>query len=255
MAIAAAASPGLASAQSTQSRLQGSWSMQGRVTKAQGVRGEHRGQRVTRSWIFEPACSGGPCRKVVLSRERSRHRIDRVVLRESGRGRYEGNGRFYVPLRCRSKVYPHGGIAYEAIRLSISHTQRVQSKRFATAIRATYTNTRRVNRTPCPGPIGLDAGTYTGTLTQPPAPPVAGFDAATDPATGSASFSDTSQPSNGVRVTSYRWDFGDPASGAQNTSTAKNPTHTYSAHGTYAVTVTVTDANGLHASTTHQILV
>ena len=108
--------------------LEGSWSMQGRVTKAQGVRGEHRGQRVTRSWIFEPACSGGPCRKVVLSRERSRHRIDRVVLRESGRGRYEGNGRFYVPLRCRSKVYPHGGIAYETIRLSISHTQPTERK-------------------------------------------------------------------------------------------------------------------------------
>jgi hypothetical protein len=33
-----------------------------------------------------------------------------------------------------------------------------------------------------------------------------------------------------------RWNFGDPGSGAQNTSTAFHPTHTYSTPGTYAVT-------------------
>lgn len=36
------------------------------------------------------------------------------------------------------------------------------------------------------------------------------------------------------------WDFGDPASGANNTSTQTNPTHTFSGPGTYTVTLTAT---------------
>jgi PKD repeat protein len=43
--------------------------------------------------------------------------------------------------------------------------------------------------------------------------------------TASGSVTVTVQP----RGLSYEWDFGDPASGAQNTSTAQNPTHTYGA--------------------------
>lgn len=39
--------------------------------------------------------------------------------------------------------------------------------------------------------------------------------------------------------TSYSWDFGDPGSGAQNTSTQADPTHTYPGPGTYPVTLTV----------------
>jgi PKD repeat protein len=45
-------------------------------------------------------------------------------------------------------------------------------------------------------------------------------------------------------ITAYRWMFGDGAS-----STAANPTHTYSAAGTYTATLTVTDDDGATAST------
>lgn len=38
-------------------------------------------------------------------------------------------------------------------------------------------------------------------------------------------------------VTSYNWDFGDPASGAANTSTLQNPTHFYSTTNTYTITL------------------
>jgi gliding motility-associated-like protein len=38
---------------------------------------------------------------------------------------------------------------------------------------------------------------------------------------------------------SYAWNFGDPASGANNTSSVTNPTHTFSAPGTYTVTLQV----------------
>lgn len=47
-------------------------------------------------------------------------------------------------------------------------------------------------------------------------------------------FNDISVPSTKPTY-KYVWDFGDPASGANNTSAAKNPTHTFSGPGTYTV--------------------
>ncbi|HMQ75740.1 MAG TPA: PKD domain-containing protein [Flavobacteriales bacterium] len=45
-------------------------------------------------------------------------------------------------------------------------------------------------------------------------------------------------PVAGGCPTSWSWDFGDPASGAQNSSFSQNPSHTFSGPGTYAVTLT-----------------
>jgi len=45
---------------------------------------------------------------------------------------------------------------------------------------------------------------------------------------------DTSDP-----ITSIEWDFGDPASGANNTSMALNPTHVFTSTGTFTVTIDV----------------
>lgn len=42
----------------------------------------------------------------------------------------------------------------------------------------------------------------------------------------------------------YLWDFGEPGSGALNTSTERDGRHLYSAAGTYKVTLTVTNAKG-----------
>jgi PKD repeat protein len=50
--------------------------------------------------------------------------------------------------------------------------------------------------------------------------------------------------STGTAPLTYAWNFGDPASGASNTSTAKNPTHTYGAAGDYDVSLTVTNTAG-----------
>jgi len=49
-------------------------------------------------------------------------------------------------------------------------------------------------------------------------------------------------PTSGI--TSYAWDFGDPASGANNTSTDPNPQHIYVTAGTYPVTLTITANDG-----------
>ena len=48
---------------------------------------------------------------------------------------------------------------------------------------------------------------------------------------------------------SWSWDFGDPASGASNSSTLQNPTHEFSGPGTYGVTLTALNAFGSSAAT------
>ncbi|MBL7892090.1 MAG: PKD domain-containing protein [Bacteroidia bacterium] len=51
-------------------------------------------------------------------------------------------------------------------------------------------------------------------------------------------------------ITSWLWDFGDPASGTNNTSGSKNPVHVYNNIGTYNVTLTITNAYGCTATIT-----
>ena len=52
-------------------------------------------------------------------------------------------------------------------------------------------------------------------------------------------FTDASVPNAGA-LSNWQWNFGDPASGATNTSTLQNPTHNYALPGTYNVSLTVT---------------
>src|SRR5690606_214424 len=49
--------------------------------------------------------------------------------------------------------------------------------------------------------------------------------------------------------TSWAWNFGDPGSGVNNTSTLKNPVHIYHNPGTYNVTLVATNANGSNSIT------
>ncbi|MBM3432068.1 MAG: PKD domain-containing protein [Bacteroidetes bacterium] len=61
--------------------------------------------------------------------------------------------------------------------------------------------------------------------------------------TGIISFTDQSV-ANAGNVTGWSWNFGDPISGANNTSTLQNPQHVFATAGTYSVTLTVTTNNG-----------
>ena len=60
----------------------------------------------------------------------------------------------------------------------------------------------------------------------------AGFTFSTTPCSFLVQFNDTE-----CSVKSRSWNFGDPASGGANTSTLANPAHTFSAAGTYSVTL------------------
>ncbi|WP_162303930.1 gliding motility-associated C-terminal domain-containing protein [Paracnuella aquatica] len=55
-------------------------------------------------------------------------------------------------------------------------------------------------------------------------------------------------------VTSVRWNFGDPASGAANTSNAVRPHHSFSAPGLYTITATVGATGGLPEETVTELI-
>jgi len=237
--------------------LQGTFAMRARITFVDNVFGEHRGERLQRSWTFAPWCAAGVCRAVTLDRQRSgRHILDVVVLKHRGAGLYVGQGRFWVPLRCAGQVVAHGGLATETITVRITHTELVGTTRFATGVKATYRNPRRVNLTTCPGGIGSDAAKYSGLLASPLlGPPTASFNDTVDPGSTTATFADTSAPGRGgARIVSWLWNFGDTGS-STNTSTQQDPTHQYTSPGTYTVTLQVRDIYGQTALTTRQITI
>lgn len=94
------------------------------------------------------------------------------------------------------------------------------------------------------GPGGSDGETKNGyiTITAPPPAPVAEFSGS--PTSGTApllvNFSDLSSGS----VTSWAWTFGDGG-----TSTAQNPSHTYTSAGNFTVTLTATGPGGSDGET------
>ena len=67
----------------------------------------------------------------------------------------------------------------------------------------------------------------------------------------SISFNSTNStipPGNGS-IIGWNWNFGDPGSGINNTSTLANPTHTFTGWGNYTVTLNVVSSNGCISTT------
>jgi gliding motility-associated-like protein len=62
----------------------------------------------------------------------------------------------------------------------------------------------------------------------------------------------SSIPSGAGSITGWSWDFGDPASGVNNTSTAQNPTHLFTSWGNYTVKLFVTTSNGCRSTVSTQ---
>ncbi|MGG9970869.1 gliding motility-associated C-terminal domain-containing protein [Ferruginibacter sp. SUN002] len=55
--------------------------------------------------------------------------------------------------------------------------------------------------------------------------------------------------------TSFRWDFGDPASGANNVSTFQGPEHIFSSTGTFNITLTVSGGGNAPSTITHPVTI
>ncbi|MCW8926871.1 MAG: Ig-like domain-containing protein, partial [Xanthomonadales bacterium] len=85
-------------------------------------------------------------------------------------------------------------------------------------------------------PSSTDTATVTVTI-NPKAPPVSGFSFSISDL--EVTFTDTSTDSDGS-IVNWAWDFDDT-----NTSIQQNPVHTYGSYGSYDVTLTVTDDDGL----------
>ncbi|GIV43229.1 MAG: hypothetical protein KatS3mg035_0352 [Bacteroidia bacterium] len=80
--------------------------------------------------------------------------------------------------------------------------------------------------------------------------PVAGIKVLT---TNPNIFEPTQFQDNSTGAAEWLWDFGDPNSGTNNISTDQNPSHQYTAGGTYTVKLVVTNAFGCKDSTSIQI--
>jgi hypothetical protein len=167
LAIAAAAAfalPAVASAADpVDGRLDGEFRMKGEITRAENVKGEKEGDKVTRNWIFRSDCESGPCDEVLLRRHRGAKRVDRLTLDRKGPGEYSGKGKFRFPIRCAGRTYKKGGEARFRIDVTITAAD---AEGIATDLKAKYTNPRRVNHTQCGDDedLGRDGARYTGRL-------------------------------------------------------------------------------------------
>jgi PKD repeat protein len=66
-------------------------------------------------------------------------------------------------------------------------------------------------------------------------------------------FTDATQTGGSGTIATWSWNFGDPASGVNNTSSLQNPTHNYATSASYLVTLFVESNTGCTDSTTHTI--
>jgi PKD repeat protein len=74
--------------------------------------------------------------------------------------------------------------------------------------------------------------------------PLAGFSYGNTCLASPVNFTDLTTTNGGTNLVSWLWNFGDPLSGANNTSILQNPSHLFSGAGTFTINLQVTNANG-----------
>jgi len=93
------------------------------------------------------------------------------------------------------------------------------------------------------GAGGSDTETKTNYIHVTEPPPVANFSGS--PRSGTSPLEvDFTDQSTGGPITNWSWNFGDPGSGPNNTSTVPNPSHIYETTGTFTVQLIVTGPGG-----------
>jgi hypothetical protein len=231
-------------------RVTGAFAMSGRITTAVNVRGERPGQAIRRRWTFAGSgCTKRYCRTLRLRRGRGGGRHSTVTLKRQSDGSYHGSSVYSAALSCLGRVFPHGETVPYSIDVRVSATATVQGRVFARRLSATYVNLDRIDHTPCPLGPSHDAARYVGTAAPLASPPQAGFAVRGRADSTDASFLGVSRRgAGGARIVGRRWNFGDPRSGRSDRSTRRRSRHAFSRPGTYSVTLTVIDANGLSST-------
>jgi PKD repeat protein len=84
--------------------------------------------------------------------------------------------------------------------------------------------------------------------------PLANFSFLTTCKDSPVQFHDLSQPGSGS-LAGWTWNFGDPPSGANNTSLIPEPTHIFTSAGTYAVSLIVSNSGGCQDTVSKNVLV
>jgi len=239
-------------------RVQGRFTMRTVVTQAVNVRGEHRGERLTRTWRIRPhRCRVDVCRQLRLRRTRGQGRRLTLTLYLRPNGSWVGHGSFFVPLSCRGRIDRRGARAPYILRLRVAAARTVGGIRFARRLKATYVGLPRIDRTRCAMAPSYDAARYSGRLRGGlPSPPQPAF-TATVGAGDVVSFLDASLEGEGPgrRIIAWSWNFGDPASGPADGSALQSPSHQFTAPGTYVVTLTAIDHAGLRATVAQTVAV
>src|SRR5437773_1125394 len=138
---------------------------------------------------------------------------------------------------------PDGSISAYSWTFGDGATATSQNPAHTYAAGGTYTIT--VTVTDNQGATGSTSKTVT--VAPPNQPPTAAFTASCSALT--CSFTSTSSDPDGS-ISAYSWTFGDGA-----TATSQNPAHTYSAGGTYRVTLKVTDNQGATGTTSKTVAV
>jgi len=87
------------------------------------------------------------------------------------------------------------------------------------------------------------------------ASPVAGFTWLNTCEGSATQFNDQTVATSGISIVSRTWNFGDPATGISNTSSLPNPVHTFSAPGTYLVSLVAANATGCSDTIQHQVII
>ncbi|HET7789919.1 MAG TPA: PKD domain-containing protein [Gemmatimonadales bacterium] len=138
---------------------------------------------------------------------------------------------------------PDGTIASNSWNFGDGQTSTAASPSHTYAAGGTYSVTLTVTD----NQGATNSVSHSVTVTAPNQPPIAAF---TSSCSGlSCNFTSTASDPDGS-ISAYHWSFGDGA-----TSTAQNPSHSYAAGGTYAVTLTVTDNQGATNSVSHSVTV
>ena len=230
-------SPGAGWAQSGTARatVAGQWDFNFRTISNRGFSGPAVGSRRTRVWNFERVCGDGGCR--MIARRETTAGFKRVSIVRRG-STYVSRWRTRAPCDDR----PGSFVYSERVSFTVTDSEVVVGKRLASRLRGRLVGTAAGES--CQRPARA-TDVISGERTDLPSPPTAAFEWTPSTPTPGTSVAFTDMSEDDGSLVDWEWDFGDPASGAANTSKEPYASHTYGAPGRYRVTLTVTDDQDL----------